>query len=266
MLMKRSAFSLLELAISLLVVGIVAGVALSLRQSSDNSECLIETKLQLETIQSALDRFITANDRMPMPASRLVGVESPTFGREPKTPAELTAARLDSASGVTFGALPFQALGLQPSYAGDCWGNKFTYGVTTALTSSSPTGGFLDPTVSGAITVKSDTATVLTSQIAYVVLSHGRDAIGAVKTNYQHGSDKKWCAPSASPQSTNCTKDASGTPAADFSTVMSTKFSDGDNIAAAFDDLVLFKGKPIPAVAASDECPLCWFIYFIASH
>ena len=116
--MRRRAFSLLELSVVLVIVGLVAGVALSFKQSAVQ-DCVETSKTQLETINAAVKRFAAKNDRLPLPAVRTAGVEDVNFGRE----APLGELDVEGAGKVVFGAVPFQALELAPSYSADCWGN-----------------------------------------------------------------------------------------------------------------------------------------------
>jgi len=149
--LNRYAFSLIEMALVLAISGLMVGFVLksnTVAGPTNLSECITATKMQLNAIQNAVERFARANDRLPLPAARNVGVESPTYGRES------SGANIDAAGGVSFGAVPFQALGLPASYAGDCWGNKLSYAVTTALTTNATSGGYRDATVVGNITLR----------------------------------------------------------------------------------------------------------------
>lgn len=235
--MRSRGFSLLELSVVLVIVGIIAGVALQMKQSSGTQECITVTKSQLADIENAINRFVAKNDRLPMPAMRTAGVEDVLFGRE-------ATSGLDTSGGVTYGALPFQALGLAPSYAGDCWGNKFTYAVTTSLTDSSKyIATAPSTTYDGEITLQSVGGNTLSTNTAYAVVSHGLNAVGAVKVNYRDASNsqKKWCSTGTAIETENC--DVSN------QVVVVTEFNDGKDAGAKlFDDIVTFKGKQLRAV------------------
>jgi prepilin-type N-terminal cleavage/methylation domain-containing protein len=102
--MRCRGFSLIELSIVLLVLGLVVGVSLSLT-SSAATDCLVATKAQLAEVERAIERYEVKHNRLPRPAMRSAGVEDPLYGRE--TPTAQVAAVLDSdASGaVLYGAL-----------------------------------------------------------------------------------------------------------------------------------------------------------------
>ena len=176
-----AAFTLIELAMVLAVTGVMVGFVLKALDTGPGinmTQCANITKGQLHYIDGAIQRFARSNNRLPLPARRWVGVDGATYGRE------APAADITQAAGVSFGALPWQALQLPSSYAGDCWGNKYTYIVTTALTTSNSSGGYLDSTVEGNITRKTDGNLNGDTQIAYAIISHGPDGFGAVKLNY----------------------------------------------------------------------------------
>jgi prepilin-type N-terminal cleavage/methylation domain-containing protein len=228
--MQRRGFSLLELSMVLVVSGLMLGFLTQMTSSVDAAQCYTSTKTQIITINEAIQRFARKNDRLPMPAARNIGIEDINYGRE------ALAAAIDQAGGVSFGALPFQALGLSPTMAGDCWGNKFTYMVTTALTTNASSGGYLDSTVEGNIARKNNSGGSADAKIAYAVVSHGMDELGSVELNYT-GVSKGWCGGASNLKSMNCR--------AATAEVADAVFNDGKNAAANyFDDLVLAGGKP----------------------
>ena len=220
----------------MVLAGLLSGLALQVTQSSsNNNDCMASTTQQLAGINGAIERFVLASNRYPLPALRTVGVENPAYGREVLP---VNISQLDTTAttpSVTYGALPFQALGLAPSFGSDCWGNKFTYAVTTDLTDATK---FLSaaPLYEGGIAVRSSSTVTLLANAGYAVISHGPDGVGAVKANYQD-SDKRWCTPGSVIERLNCS--ASG------NAIAATGFNDGKDAAdALFDDLVVYKAKP----------------------
>jgi prepilin-type N-terminal cleavage/methylation domain-containing protein len=236
--MKRG-FSLLELAMVLVIASLMLNFVLKASSVSTNADCYARTRTQLHAIREAMDRFTYRNDRLPMPAQRNVAVNNPQYGRE------AVVGNLTVAGASVWGALPFQALGLNSAYAGDCWGNKFTYVVTTAMTTNATSGGFPDPAVTGAITVKSSASSNF-STANYVVISHGEDELGAAALNYAGAAN--WCSGSTDIKYTNCL--------ATSATAMNAPFNNGTNATLYFDD-VLIAGAEKPV---ADECPLCPYI------
>ena len=227
---RQHAFSLIEMALVLAVSGVMLGFVMKASQSSNpTADCYENTKKQLEVIAKALDNYPVKNNRMPYPAMRNVGVESPSYGRE------AAPAQLDTVGGVTYGALPFVTLGLPASYGGDCWGNKFDYAVTSQLTNSALTGGYPDVAVQGLLHINSSAANTLITNASYAVISHGADGFGAVKINYS-GASHGWCTGvNSSLESMNC--NLNGVVAAGV-------FNDGkDALSNLFDDAVIYHAR-----------------------
>jgi len=116
-------FSLVELTIVLLIVGILLGGILMSVTAQMELRNTAETQKYLEEIRDALVGFAIANDRLPCPASETSnGVASPEIG--------------GACTNNYNGFVPAATLGLQPvnnqGYAIDAWGNRLRYAVTTA--------------------------------------------------------------------------------------------------------------------------------------
>lgn len=241
--MRRRGFSLLELSIVLIIVGLMSGVYLQFKDSAGTGDSLGATKAQLAQIDKAVLAYVAKNDRFPRPASRAAGVEDPLYGREVPLANVGTLVGVDGTGKVMFGALPFQELGLDPSFAGDAWGNKFTYAVTKELTETDATYGtkFNIPPpndIKEAITVDTGSGTS-PEKVAYAVISHGLNGLGAVKTSYRDTSatpDLRWCSAGTGIERKNCRVS---------DTIAAASFNDGkDAGASTFDDLITFNGKP----------------------
>ena len=133
---QERGFTLTELAIALVIVGLLTGgLLLSLTTTRDIANEK-ETQKQLAMIQEALLGFAVAQQRLPCPAApNATGVESPVGGGVCTNPYD--------------GFLPGNTLGLAPTdaqgYVIDAWGNRIRYAVTT-VSATSPN---LFTTVSG---------------------------------------------------------------------------------------------------------------------
>lgn len=240
---SRKAFTLTEIVIVLIFSGLVAGLFLSLRKGGGESECVTATKNSLEKIKEALNQFQQTNERLPLPALRQLGVNDPKYGRE------ASAKSLDHyKSGfvdVTFGALPFEALGLPSSYAGDCWQNKYTYVVTTDLTDkdkyrSIPPNVYYEGQIEAADTNNPGVA-AKASQLAFAVISHGANSKGAVPVNYS-GKESKFVKAATSELE-------SGNFDIGDTRVIEAQMNDGKSASnLAFDDLIVFGGRQHAAI------------------
>ena len=244
MLMRR-AFSLVELALVLVVIGLMAVFGLQAFQGTNGQDCLATTQEQLHRIDAALQNFIATNARLPKPARLDLGSSSPSYGYETQgaitdpldanyatdVPANVTAV-----SGVLIGAVPHATLGLAASLATDCWGSKFTYAVTNVLTSSNTTAGYPGNAV-GAITLIGGTLAspqLQSSSLSYVIVSHGDDKYGATPQATADGTARN-CNGSSEPRidRENCNSDT-----VFFASTRNTGETDQH-----FDDLVQFGAK-----------------------
>lgn len=115
-------FTLLELAIVLVIVALLStGLMVSIAAQRE-SAAIAETQRRLADARDALLGFAAANGRLPCPAApAATGIEQPAGGGNCANPWD--------------GFLPAQTLGLYPTdengYALDGWGNPIRYGVTT---------------------------------------------------------------------------------------------------------------------------------------
>lgn len=253
-LISRRAFTLLELAVTLVIVSLMTGFALQIFQVNRNVDCVQTTKAQLQTIQRALDQYAANNQRLPRPALLTTGSGNPVFGAEASSGYTTISAGTDN---VLMGALPNVTLGLDSSYAADCWGNKFVYAVTQKLTSSDPTNGYPGNN-DGQITLKTGTLaspTTLSSNIAYVVISMGPDGFGANPLTVAD-STIRHCTGSTAARvdRENCDLTASG------NTVFFTNAIDTGDMASHFDDLLVFMGKQSTSLPSN---VYCWGSYSI---
>lgn len=131
---RRNGFSLVELAIVLLIVALlVGGMLVSLSTSRDIANEK-ETQKQLASINEALLGYAAAQQRLPCPAvTATTGIESPLGG----------GACANNYTGfvpaITLGITPTNAQG----YAIDAWGNPIRYAVTNANTNTFTTASGL---------------------------------------------------------------------------------------------------------------------------
>jgi len=184
---SQKAFTLIELSvvlfiISLLMVGLLGPVGTQIE--SQERQQTIDT---MDDIMEALYGFAVVNGRLPCPDAFASGdgVSDPV-GSGPCT----------DPSGD--GWLPWQTLGL--NIQGDVWGNRFKYHVTTPGFTTVDTGtcaadGELDLCQSGTLNiltrgddpdiigVETKAGYTLVSSIPAVVISHGRNALGATTVN-----------------------------------------------------------------------------------
>lgn len=261
----RRGFTLLELAIVLALVGLMAGFALKVADSTIGESCNQKTQAQLERIQSTIENYVRTNNRYPKPAWINYGSNNADFGKEATdgiAVASSTAAygtsipnngtAMRNSGGVLIGMLPFATLGLNANDAADCWGAKFVYEVTNVLTSSDSTSGYPASGTAGAITLNTGTiaaANAESTSVAYVVYSTGANRRGAA-TMSANDISYTFCAGAAAGNpidQENCDGDR---------VVFNSVFNNGDSAGANFfDDLLIFSTKNLKSNL------YCWGAY-----
>lgn len=229
---QYSAFTLMELAVIVMLMGLVSSLYVRIqRTENQQTGCAAMTRVQLNTLRQAVDRFARANDRFPLPAHRNVGFDDSGFGRETHSSLEVVHG---SHGNALFGALPATTLGLPASAAIDCWGNKITYVVTEKLTNKAT----FSNSTTGALSVINVAGEPVNNEIGYAIISHGEDGTGAVKANYA-GNRTGWCHLSALKRAKTENCEISNT------TLISGLYNDGRDAGSYyFDDIVVQRGKP----------------------
>lgn len=142
---SSSGFSLIELAIGLVIIGLIMGPMMALYNAKIKQDSILETKSALAKIESGINQFFMAgNGRYPCPASFILREGDAAFGAEgdctlgnirlcnnPTWRTNEGICKTDnSPDAVIIGAVPFDALNLSPESVLDYWGNKIVYAVT----------------------------------------------------------------------------------------------------------------------------------------
>jgi len=174
--MRERGFSLVELSIVVLIIGIVLTMGIGAWTANLENQAYASTAQRHAAIRDALTGYIRRNNRLPCPDTDFTapdGVENRTTAGNPTT-----------ACSARFGILPYVTLGLARDAVRDGWGNFFSYHV------SNTTGGITDWTLTatfytgntGTLTVNDRngaTVTPLATNVVAVVVSHGRNGFGA---------------------------------------------------------------------------------------
>lgn len=163
-------FTLVEMAIVLVIVGLLLGGLLMPLSTQVEQRRIGETQKSLDEINQALLGFAIANKYLPCPADPTLASGAAGAGQ-----ARLFAA--GACTGGNSGVLPWATLGVSET---DAWGNRYTYRVTagfadttTFFTLSSPGDSTIRATSGG---------TSIASAIPAVIVSHGKNGSGAYNT------------------------------------------------------------------------------------
>lgn len=160
-------FTLVEMAIVLIIFGILLGGLLTSLSAQSELKSRNTTEQALENIKEALIGYAIVNGYLPCPDNALIptGVEG--------------ARDINGGCVVLEGTLPWQVLSVAKA---DAWERYFRYRVTNSFSNNGiGTGIKFSLNSAGGITVKSDVGLLTTSAVA-VIVSHGGNGFGAKNT------------------------------------------------------------------------------------
>lgn len=112
-------FTLVEMAMVLMIVGLLLGGLIPTLTAQMESQRISETRKQMDEIQQALIGYAIINGRLPCPADPTIATGQGGAGAERTPP----CTGNDSA-----GVLPWATLGVDET---DAWGNRYTYRVSS---------------------------------------------------------------------------------------------------------------------------------------
>ncbi|MGH8655779.1 MAG: type II secretion system protein [Gammaproteobacteria bacterium] len=205
MLRKQAlGFTLLELAIVILLISIFMGLGVSALDVQQTNRAFSETKEKQEKIKDALVTYVANFRRLPCPdTTALTAPGTPPDGVEDRvTPGDPTTICVDPPGAAIsgFGVIPYAELGLSRDDALDGSDNFFTYEVSRGVpnewalsTTFGPANGFFSGN-GGGITLNGRNAAggvfALNPPpgagsalgIAAIIVSHGRNGLGAYTT------------------------------------------------------------------------------------
>jgi prepilin-type N-terminal cleavage/methylation domain-containing protein len=193
MRIRSAGFTLAEMAIVVVIIGLLLTSVLSTVATQVDARNIAETQSRLNLIKDALTGFAQANGRLPCPADGTLATGAATAGQEP--------AMVGNACPVAtkYAVLPWAALGVPET---DVWGRRFSYyadanfsdlnvlltwgaGCAPNPTPAAPTTFALCSL--GTLTVKTRTAAnkagTNVSSVPAVIVSHGKNGLGAYTPN-----------------------------------------------------------------------------------
>ncbi len=190
-------FTLIELSVVMIILASVAVNAVTTNQELTGVAARQETSQKVKRLKVILDKYMNEYNYIPCPADPTLTTLAANFGvgTGTNTTGGCTATNLvissESSTGakdeVYVGALPFKTLGLTPEDMLDGWGNKLTYAASRKmiLKNCGAVGriivlNFLNPANAPNAQIA---ANITTSTAAYVIVSSGKDGVGAYKKN-----------------------------------------------------------------------------------
>ncbi len=216
-------FSLIELAIGLLIVGLLLGGGLPLLTSQIEQQRVKDTQKLLDEAKEALLGFALAKGRLPCPdKTGAAGAGTANDGLE-----DFSAAT--GLCTVQDGNLPWATLGLPDV---DAWGRHLRYSVSNAFSRQAPAATLTLAAVGDRRVCQSAACTlVLANGLPAVLLSHGKNGRGA-----RSGAGVALPAPLGADEIENSDADK------DF---VSHPFSAANGAGGEFDDIVSWLSTPI---------------------
>lgn len=246
---RARGFSLVEMALVLLIVGLLAAVFLPATNTFLDNNRRKETRAKLEALEQAMVRFVMVNRRLPCPADGALAPGNANQGLE------LVLAGVCNPVTQINGVVPWRSLGLAQSDATDAWRSLITYRVWPQLTSSNGMDMPWDPATqnaqiqgflqargfrvcSGACVAAPDaelaTRTNMTGA-AYVLISHGANRVRGFNTEGTYIAAANGAGPGPLEDINRNQLDVRTTGTSDF--YIDTELS--ENPAAYYDDIVL---------------------------
>ncbi len=253
---QKTAFSLIELSVVILIIGIIIGTSVGISKTTVNSSKAKVTKERMDTIYKALSNFVATNRRLPCPSVLTLAKGAAGYGVEAATPGTCTGI---TANGNTiYGMIPITALGLDPDMGEDGFGTKFSYVVDRRFTKQS----LNDLSVDGfEITkaVKAENGVAISPTLIRVQGPAGTDILpdlNALFVLISHGANKNsgWNATGIAQNPAGSIADETSNSFSSFDNIFITSSTDPN-----FDDILLFKTKPQLVRDAGLEFIICNF-------
>lgn len=186
---SHGGFSLIELAVVLVVVALVLGGLLIPVATQVEQQRIKETQKVMEEIKEALIGYSVSNNHLPCPDKIAGGATGPNDTPNDGVEDFYTSGPSDGHCFTREGNVPWVTLGTSN---GDAWGRRFRYRVTEVFSDRAPALNVFTLSSSGDIAIRTrgdDPATpapaseakfVLTvaSNVPAIIISHGRNGLG----------------------------------------------------------------------------------------
>ena len=171
-------FSLLELAVVLVIIGTIAGLSVSVGVTQMAAAEISSTKQQLNNLKRAMLLFHEKQGRFPCPADGDVEVTNTNYGVEAATNcATTTPSSITETNGNLIGSVPFKTLGVSEEETIDPWGYRVSYIIDKAQTETInlSAGSIIIQDINGNEILQSPGL----GDAIFAFISHGEDGNGA---------------------------------------------------------------------------------------
>lgn len=181
--MRKSAFTLLELSLVILIISILVVGSMSASITTINKAKYKTTKERLDKIYKAMGNYFITNGSLPCPALITVADTAATYGQSADNAGTCTGT-ITVSGDVVYGMVPIQDLGLPAAMASDGFGTKFSYVINKDYTDNTNT--VFDGSEAGDIVVTelvSGGSQPITSKAIFIIVSHGQNKLGGYNSN-----------------------------------------------------------------------------------
>jgi type II secretory pathway pseudopilin PulG len=181
-------YSLIELAVVMCALALVAGTMLSVATMKIESRQAVSMAEKLDVLEDAIVNYYQQYGHLPCPASKTEPENTAAFGRVTDCTAAAPAGTTDSGAGtdaVRTGIVPTRTLAIADSAMFDPWGNRIDYTVIKDLAKDSTSfKNYATALTTGVIQIIDLNGNQVTNDdgdtiIAYALISHGKNGAGA---------------------------------------------------------------------------------------
>jgi len=233
---KKSAFSLIEISIVVLIIAILITGSLSSSITAINNAKVKSTRERMDEIYKVLGNYLLVNGKLPCPASILELKPSSTYGTSVGTAGTCSGTGVYSsttsgATNLVYGMVPVRTLGLSNDLAEDGFEDKIAYIVDKNFTGAS----FGTAASTATMTINEIPGSVtktITDDAIFALVSYGINKSGAFPIN-----SATQIARSSDASETTNDLDSTTSPLFDKILISDAKNSD------VFDDVVFYKTR-----------------------
>lgn len=172
-----SGFTLLEIAVVLMIIGLLLGGLIPTLSAQMESQHINETRKQMDEIKDALTGFAIISGRLPCPSN----------GTAASGDELITGSGISATCTLTKGVLPWATLGVNET---DGWGRRFTYRVTANFADGADGTGETTCTIATGVSfqlcssanlnvLSTSGGSSVAANVPAVVVSHGKNGLGA---------------------------------------------------------------------------------------
>ena len=191
-LKPKSAYTLIELSIVILIISVLMMGGLTITISSLNKAKKISSQNKINEIYNAVGKFLLENKRLPCPANLALTKDSNLYGVESRDGNNECNVSISNGN-LYYGMVPAKTLNLPLNMGEDDFGGKISYiidkrfatnfqdNITNKNTGFGTTGSY-----TGIMTIKEKPSSIsrtITADAILVILSHGLNKFGAFNNN-----------------------------------------------------------------------------------